>query len=268
MTSRWYTIPIIALVAFTAHAQRKDNQERTLRCEDGYRGGRQARFCEMREQTLGSVGRLDIDARPNGGVSVKGWSRNEVLVRAKVQSWAETEGEAQSLVQQVRLNLSAGRVAAEGPQDGKRNGWSVSFEIFAPHRIDISAVSKNGGINLSDLEGKIEMEAANGGISLARLAGDVRGSTRNGGVTVELGGNRWEGAGLDVTTTNGGVKMSIPQAYSARLDTGTVNGHLDIDYPATVKGKISREMALNLGGGGAPLRVRTTNGGVSIKTLN
>ncbi len=267
MISRWCLLPIIALTAFSANAQRQDNQERKLRCETHDRG-RQAHFCEMKEQTLGPLGRLDIDAKPNGGITVKGWSRNEVLVRAKVEAWAQTENEARGLVEQVRLNLSAGRIAAEGPGEGRRKGWSVSFEIFSPHRVDISAATDNGGIHLADLEGRLEFQAANGGISLTRLAGQVQGSTRNGGVKVELGGTRWDGAGLDVTTTNGGVKMDIPRSYSARLDAGTVNGHLDIDYPATVTGKISKEMTLNLGAGGAPIRVRTTNGGFAIKTLN
>ena len=47
----------------------------------------------------------------------------------------------------------------------------------------------------------------------------------------------------------------------------THNGGIDIDFPITVRGRISdmrRRIDTTIGSGGAPLRVRTVNGGVSI----
>jgi DUF4097 and DUF4098 domain-containing protein YvlB len=82
---------------------------------------------------------------------------------------------------------------------------------------------------------------------------------------VELEGANWEGETLDVKTTNGGIVMSVPENYSAHLETGTVNGHLSVDFPVTVQGRISKELAVNLGSGGATVRAMTTNGGVRIK---
>jgi hypothetical protein len=69
---------------------------------------------------------------------------------------------------------------------------------------------------------------------------------------------------LDVKTTNGGIVMSVPANYSAHLETGTVNGSLQIGFPVTVQGNITRELAVNLGSGGPTIRARTTNGGVRI----
>jgi hypothetical protein len=96
------------------------------------------------------------------------------------------------------------------------------------------------------------------------VAGDVRGRTTNGGVHVELDGRRWDGAGLDVQTTNGGVTLEVPADYSARLETGTVNGGLDLEFPVTVQGRIGRRLATTLGEGGPTVRAMTTNGGVRI----
>ena len=66
-------------------------------------------------------------------------------------------------------------------------------------------------------------------------------------------------------TQNGGVRMSIPSNYSARLETGTVNGRLNIDFPVTVQGRIGRSIEAQLGSGGPLVRVRTSNGGVNIR---
>ena len=81
---------------------------------------------------------------------------------------------------------------------------------------------------------------------------------------MELVGDFWDGTGLDVETRNGGVKLEIPEGYSAELETGTVNGRVSIDFPVTVQGQIGRQIRATLGAGGAPVRVRTTNGGVTV----
>ena len=86
-------------------------------------------------------------------------------------------------------------------------------------------------------------------------------------MVVELSGDRWDGETLDVTTTNGGIVMSLAENYSAHLETSTVNGNLSVDFPVTVQGRISKELAVDLGSGGATLRAKTTNGGVRIKRV-
>lgn len=141
------------------------------------------------------------------------------------------------------------------------------FILFAPWRSDLSLETYNGGISISDISGRIEFTGHNGGVSLKRVAGSVRGGTTNGGLSVELAGDRWDGETLDVKTTNGGIVVAVPENYSAHLEAGTVNGSLSIDFPVTVQGRITRELAVNLGAGGPTVRAMTTNGGVRIKRL-
>jgi DUF4097 and DUF4098 domain-containing protein YvlB len=82
---------------------------------------------------------------------------------------------------------------------------------------------------------------------------------------VTLAGTRWDGEGLDVETTNGGIDVTVPEGYSARFETGTVNGGIDIDFPVTVQGRVGRRMTTTLGDGGPTIRAVTTNGGVKIR---
>lgn len=247
-------------------AQMKDNQERTLTCNDrNNRSSRLISHCEIREQTMASSGLVNVDGRENGGVSIKGWSRPEVLVRAQIQTSAETEAEAQALAAQVQVSSAAGRISANGPEHSRRQNWSVSYEVFVPHQSSLELTTHNGGVHVQDVRGQMEFSAVNGGVSLKRVAGRVHGQTVNGGLHIELTGSQWEGEGLDVKTSNGGVDMAIPPNYSARLETSTVNGGFRLDYPVNVQGEIGRELTATLGTGGATIRAVTTNGGVSIK---
>ena len=110
------------------------------------------------------------------------------------------------------------------------------------------------------------------------VAGDVKSRTTNGGVNVALAGNSWKGSGLDVTTTNGGVHLSMPDSYAANIETGTTNGGFHSDIPALsvsqedVKGPTRHQRATRLNtvlnGGGAPIRLITTNGGVHISGVS
>src|ERR1051326_3653378 len=228
------SVLIAALVTFTgvaAFAQR--DRDRSMSCrEDNWYNDRLVGNCEIREQTLApSGGAISIDGKQNGGVSVKGWDQNQVLVRARVQTGAPTAAEAQALGQQVRIETSGAKIFASGPENRRDYNWNVSFEVFVPRRADLSVETHNGGIAIADVNGRIDFTATNGGVVLKRVGGAVRGSTTNGGLVIELTGDRWDGEMLDVSTTNGGVIMSIPENYSAHLETGTTNGNVSVDFP-------------------------------------
>ena len=235
-------------------------------CGNSYSSDRET-HSEVREFTVPAVGApLTVDVAPNGGIKVAGEARGDIHVVACVSATGATVDEARALAQRVDVTATVDRVAAEGPRNlGRRENWHVSYRIAVPNRTSLSLTSSNGGIEISDVDGQIAFRTVNGGVKLTRLAGNVRGRTSNGGVNVDLDGTTWNGEGLDVETNNGGVSMSIPSNYSARLETGTVNGRMNIDFPVTVQGKIGRSIETQLGSGGPLLRVRTSNGGVNIR---
>jgi len=238
-----------------------------LNCDrGGFHQNRLVSHCEMREQTLASSrGPIEIDPGTNGGVTVKGWDRADVWIRAQIQTAAETDAEARAMVPQIRTSSGAGLIKAEGPETGRNQNWSVSYEVFVPRQTDVHAKAHNGGIHIADVRGTIQFESTNGGVTLSRLSGEVHGQTTNGGLTVELAGDRWDGRGIDVETTNGGVNLKVPAHYSAHFETSTVNGGINVDFPVSVSGRIDREAKFDIGQGGATIRVVTTNGGVKIR---
>lgn len=223
-------------------------------------------FCEVREESM-SAGPLTVDAGTNGGIRVEGWDRNEIHVQAVINTHARNEADAKQLASGVQIQAGSGKVTATGPSStGRREGWSVSFRINVPRHNDLDLNANNGGVSISGVSGNIRFDTNNGGVRLTDIGGDVKGATHNGGLNVLLGGTRWDGTGLDVETTNGGVTLAIPDGYNADLTTRTVNGGFRTEFPITIQGELTslQGVSTTLGSGGPPVRVRTTNGGLRI----
>ena len=234
---------------------------------NNYSNGDKVSFNETREMTLPAGGVLSVDGRQNGGIRVIGSNRSDILVRACIQAWGASGEEARSAAQNIRIETGS-VIRAESVAD--KSNWSVSYQILVPRMTNLNLTTKNGGIGISAVEGNLEFSAVNGGIHLDDVAGNVKGKTTNGGIHIVLTGAAWRGTGLDVETTNGGVHLTLPDNYAARIETGTVNGgfksnisSLNMDSKDRTR---SRRITADLNGGGAPVRVITTNGGVHINT--
>lgn len=226
---------------------------------------------ELREVTVAASSTLNVDGRQNGGISVKGEDRGDILIRSCVQAWGKTEEEAKSLASSVRIDTGA-TIKADNPAGD--NNWSVSYEIRVPRATSLDLTAHNGGISVSGAEGTINFNTMNGGVNLNGVAGTVKGKTTNGGINVTLAGNSWKGSGLDVQTTNGGVNVSVPTNFSAHVEAGTVNGGFSSDFPSLQPEKSaddrhsrSTKISTDLNGGGPTVRIVTTNGGVRINSL-
>ena len=234
-------------------------------CDDAGSGDSQSeRFCEVREYTLDSRSLVRVDATPNGGISVEGWDRNEISMKVMVQAWSR-RGDPAQIAGDIEIR-TGNTIGAEGPRMGSREGWSVSYRVMVPRDSNLDLDSNNGGIRILGVRGEMDFSTLNGGIHLEEVGGDVKGRTTNGGVDIRLAGSQWDGTGLDVVTTNGGVTLRIPEDYQATLTTGTVNGSFQTDLPITVSGRLrSRNITTDLNGGGPEIKVSTTNGGIRIR---
>jgi hypothetical protein len=263
---------LIASGQTTLNVKEKVKDKSSSFCTDqNWSSDNKESFRDMREMTIPAGGTLDVDSGRNGGVSVRGENRSDILVRACVQAWGSTLDAAKAAVASVKISTSGG-VRAEGPDE---SNYSVSFQILVPRSTDLNLKAHNGGLSINSVNGNIKFETVNGGVNLADLSGDVHGRTTNGGVNVALAGRGWEGAGMDVQTSNGGVRLEVPENYAANFEAGTVNGGFSSDIPALnvttedVKGNWgnrAKQIKTAINGGGAPIRVSTTNGGIKIMT--
>ncbi len=221
-------------------------------------------YAEMREQRLPAVSTNYINPGQNGSIKVHGWNNPDVLVKACIQAAAPTESEARGVASQVQIARAAGSIEPTGPSTSDQLYWGLSYEVWVPNGSNIKMDANNGSISVDNVRGQIRFHTSNGSVRLADVGGDVDGATTNGSVAVELAGSGWNGSGLHVETTNGSVKLDLPENFSAQIQASTVNGRVHSDFPVTVSGDIGKSMSFQLGSGGPTIEARTVNGSVHI----
>jgi hypothetical protein len=267
---RFSIVTLLVICCINTFAQESSSKKQTCIGDyegewNNYNNGRSS--CEWQEQTLPATGAvIQVDGKQNGGLTIRGWARQEILVRAKVQGRGNNAQEARETAAQVRIETAGLHIFAVGPESRDNRWWSVSFEIFVPQKSDLTLITNNGGIGIFGVRGNLNFTANNGALTLHDLGGKVQGKTTNGSVSIQLAGLNWEGESLDVSTTNGSVNVSVPENYSAHLEARAYSGSFKFDFPVTLPKPFEREVVTDLGNGGVPLRIRTINGSMLFKT--
>lgn len=229
-------------------------------CQNDWNDGRES-YCEVRELPYRADGRpIAINGGQNGGMTVMGWERNEVRVLYRVKARGDNTADAKALAGKVSVSNLRGWLTPQGPPPSHDEWWSVEMKVWVPRSSNLSLRTQNGPAAIRGVRGTMEVHAQNGPVSLVELGGAVYARVQNGPLHVALDGSRWSGAGLDAEAQNGPVNLVLPRDYSARLETGTVNGPAVISYPIGIEGKIRGQFTKTLGSGGPPVRVVTENG--------
>lgn len=217
--------------------------------------------CEVREFSYPRVPKpVAIDGGQNSGMTVMGWNRDHVRILYRVTTRAGTEERTRALAAEVRLELTKGLLRPDGPSvSSERESWTVEIKAWVPHSSDLSLSTQDGPLGVRDVHGRMDLSAVNGPVSLVDLGGAVQARIQNGPLHVALAGPRWDGAGLDAEAENGPLNLVVPAGYSARFETGTINGPEDMDYPVESNHRRGW-ITTTLGKGGPPVRVVTHNG--------
>lgn len=230
-----------------------------------------------------------FDARPgaslvlsnvNGHVKVTAWDQPKIRVIAKKEVEADRD-EAQAVLRALRVELQPRDgglvVTTHHPKNVGASGlfdWllrdrvqaRVRYDITVPRSMNVEVENVNGAIHLSGVNGKHELDTTNGAIQVARCAGSLDASTTNGAIRAELT-NVAKGQPLRFETTNGRIEVALPASLALDVDAGTTNGAIRSELPVTTTriGKNSLRGSIN--GGGTPLKLRTTNGAIAIRTV-
>ncbi|HUP90163.1 MAG TPA: hypothetical protein VM100_12455 [Longimicrobiales bacterium] len=262
---------ILALFAMAsppalARAQETDT-EWLQNCRSKRWSSDREQVCDVEVKTIPARSMLNVRPGQNGAVKIEAYNGRDIEIHARMQANADSRGEAQELMREINIETS-GPITASGRESGRRKNWHVSFYIFVPRNTNVDVITQNGPISIKNVIGKMALSAQNGPISLDGVGGDVHARAENGPLHVRLTGTRWTGEGLDAETHNGPLALEIPENYNAALETGTINGPVETDFPinVTLNGRRGwRHFTTTLGRGGPSVRAVTTNGPLSLR---
>lgn len=147
---------------------------------------------------------------------------------------------------------------------GNHTNAQVRYELTVPRTMNVDVRNTNGSIHLADVAGHLELDTTNGKIEVERCAGSIDASTTNGGIEAQLI-QVAKGKALSFHTTNGRIEVQVPGNLAVDVDAGTTNGSISTDLPIATTHFKRNSLRGTINGGGTPLRMRTTNGGITIK---
>jgi hypothetical protein len=206
----------------------------------------------------------------NGKVDIEGVDGSTVEVRAERIARGVTDTAARELLPRIEIkeDIRPDRVSVETARmSGIMFGASfeVRYHVRAPKNAAVDASNTNGLVTVSGMSGKVVAHTTNGGVTGKGLSGGVDARATNGGVNIELasvGSDR-----IALRTTNGGVTLTVPESAKADVSATCTNGGISVSgVKMEVSEQSRRHLEGKLNGGGTPIELHTTNGGVRLRS--
>ena len=217
----------------------------------------------------------------NGSVTIHTWDQPRIQVKAEKKVESRDDAAAKSTMKELRIDLTPKdgglAVMTHYPREGNGGGFwdlfsgarsnaSVTFDVTVPRSMNLDVENVNGALHISDLRGKMNLETTNGKIEVLNCAGRLDAETTNGSIRAELTAVD-AGQPMSLETTNGRISVALPATVGARVDAETTNGSINTALPILTNSVGKNSLRGTLNGGGADLKLRTTNGSIDIGTI-
>lgn len=202
----------------------------------------------------------------NGTVDVQGWDRNEVEIRA-VKTAKNKESDLDRVAIDVEARPDGISISSRYPQN-EGVEVAVDYVLHVPHKAHVEHLGTiNGGLKIAGVDSVEDLHTVNGNIEVFDAGSSVHAHTTNGNVHLELF-RLADKTGATAETTNGSLLLAVPSDLQAEVDARCLNGNFSSELPITMESsERPREIHGRLGKGGAPLHLRTVNGGVRLVIL-
>jgi hypothetical protein len=240
---------------------------------------------------------------PHGRTFVIGEERDDIEVKVLKHARAESAEAAQAMVNAIYVSPNEGpgalELEVEIPSRWNRYG-SANLELRVPRKLEVTVTAANGKVTLKGLRCRVNAHSSNGSVSIRDVVGDLNVFTSNAKICcastcgqlvarssngkIEIGGHS---GSLDASTSNGLIRANLDRLGDEGVVLTTSNGRIVLELPEDVNaevdvrvdnGVIHNSLALNgqsrvttgrvrgrLGRGGTPIKLRTSNGMVSLR---
>jgi DUF4097 and DUF4098 domain-containing protein YvlB len=224
-------------------------------------------------------GKLEIVAEVPGSIRIVGWQKAIVRMEAERIAYYLSPEKAKELLGKnpVRVRYTQSAVTIRNPGLAESGlAAEINYIVYVPgDKTDINVKMLQGDFAVSRVNGWIEAAVREGSLEAKSVSGYFSANTLKGDITVEMSGNRWQGLEFAAATQLGSIDLHLPIDYSAAIQLETRNGKITVDYPPQevdgelqppdiVIGKTAQSLKASLGRGGAPVKLATAAGDISL----
>ncbi len=231
-------------------------------------------------------GNLEIDLEVGGDITIEGWDRDEVTVKALISGKHRDEIELDFDKNKSGLEISA---EIDRHRDVKA---SCDVFIMVPAKFDIEFETMGGDVSIKGVEGEISGETMGGDVDFEGLRGHLAVTTMGGDISVldsEVDGEvKTMGGEVVIRDVKGDLKGStmggdVTYKNVTRSDGGgteeimisTMGGDLSLDYAGkNIKAKtyggdieVARAEKVNVMTMGGDISVEEAPAGAKVKTM-
>ena len=243
-------------------------------------------WAEEWSKTFNISGKADLKVMTSdANITVDTWDENTIQAHVTTEHYKIGEG---GITIRDSQNGDSVQLEVKYPHHDLHfgvNRGSVDIAIHMPRQGQVNLHTGDGSIRLTNLKGSMELDSGDGNLEVNSVDGTLRARTGDGhiraegrfdGVEIATGDGHVEtiaekgsslGSGWDVQTGDGNVTVEVPSNFAADLELQSGDGRISLDLPVTVEGRLeTNHVRGKLNGGGAPLRVRTGDGSIALKS--
>ena len=229
----------------------------------------------------------------------------------------EIKIDAQQQGDKIIIKVTGPRREHRGVTIGVNISPTARLRVAVPRSANIEATSGDGSIRAEAIEGRIVLRTSDGSVAVSRIGGDVqirsgdgsirvdnasgkldletddgsvtvedarpsvlRLSTGDGSVRVEIDSDTVMTDNWDITTSDGGIALTLPGLFNAELDAETSDGAVRTNHPlldndgrelrrdgedSDERRERRRTLRARIGDGGKILKIRSGDGSIRIE---
>jgi DUF4097 and DUF4098 domain-containing protein YvlB len=240
----------------------------------------------------------------NGRTRVIGQERDNIEIFVEKRARGATVEVANELLDEIEVlcdELTGGlEVEVNAPSSWKRHG-SANLLVHVPRDLGVAVIAANGRVGMEGLRSSAHARSSNGPVTISDIIGDVEVFTSNAKVSCSVTCGRLKArssnskilveqhsGSLDASTSNGVIHAVLSEIGSGGVVLATSNGRIVLELPEDVDGDVDVRVengvirnSLNiehaapdkrtgrlkgrLGRGGIPIKLRTSNGTISLR---
>lgn len=158
----------------------------------------------------------------------------------------------------IKLGKMGGKV------DARTSGGAISLDA-AQGPVELK--TSGGGITVGRVEGRADLSTSGGSIKIETAKEMVRAHTSGGSIRAGIAGPIKEASTL--STSGGSVSVTLDKTAAFQLDASTSGGGVDASGLTMTLDSNSRDrnrLAGAVNGGGPLLKLRSSGGGISVRT--